>query len=194
MNGDVSYTKRRKIYASHPVNMAGVVVRKFMFSNKKKVIGILFSLSIGGCIFLCTTYMIENLKIHAELSLKSEDGLGSEYRISLRSTSLNDTIPEDEFLDDEDWSEYFEYQNQDSYFVQRYGGICLQQEDGTYAIKYDVYGYDEELLKQLQDFVLEGEIHPPEMESRNQVVVVANMDGQENYTDEWLKFQSGQEH
>lgn len=146
MNGDVSYTKRRKIYAVRPVNMAGVVVRKFMFSNKRKVIGILISLSIGGCIFLCTTYMVENLKIHAELSMKSDDGLGSEYRISLKSTSLNDTIPEtvadkikdmpetadvyatkytlgelklaeDEFLADEDWSEYFEYQNRDSYFV-----------------------------------------------------------------------------
>ena len=243
MNGDVSYAKRRKIYAEHPVNMAGVVVRKFMFSNKRKVIGILLSLSIGGCIFLCTTYMVENLKVHAELSMKSDDGLGSEYRISLRSTSLNDRIPEEaadkiknmpetadvyatkytlgelkltegEFLSDEDWSEYFEYQNQDAYFVQRYGGICLQHEDGTYTIKYDVYGYDEELLKQLEDFVLEGEIRPSEIESGNQVVVTANMDGQgnyyfygkkpgdtitlrvpkqENYTDELLKFQSGQE-
>ena len=244
MNGDVSYTKRRKIYAVRPVNMAGVVVRKFMFSNKRKVIGILISLSIGGCIFLCTTYMVENLKIHAELSMKSDDGLGSEYRISLKSTSLNDTIPEtvadkikdmpetadvyatkytlgelklaeDEFLADEDWSEYFEYQNRDSYFVQRYGGICNQQEDGTYTIKYDVYGYDEGLLKQLEDFVLEGEIRPSEIKSGNQVIVVANMDGQgnyyfygkkpgdtitlrvpkqENYTDDLLKFQSGQEH
>ena len=224
--------------------MAGVVVRKFMFSNKRKVIGILISLSIGGCIFLCMTYMVENLKIHAELSMKSDDGLGSEYRISLRSTSLNDTIPEtaadkikdmpetadvyatkytlgelklaeDEFLADEDWSEYFEYQNRDSYFVQRYGGICNQQEDGTYTIKYDVYGYDEGLLKQLEDFVLEGEIRPSEIKSGNQVIVAANMDGQgnyyfygkkpgdtitlrvpkqENYTDDLLKFQSGQEH
>lgn len=244
MNGDVSYTKRRKIYAVRPINMAGVVVRKFMFSNKRKVIGILISLSIGGCIFLCTTYMVENLKIHAELSMKSDDGLGSEYRISLKSTSLNDTIPEtvadkikdmpetadvyatkytlgelklaeDEFLADEDWREYFEYQNRDSYFVQRYGGICNQQEDGTYTIKYDVYGYDEGLLKQLEDFVLEGEIRPSEIKSGNQVIVAANMDGQgnyyfygkkpgdtitlrvpkqENYTDDLLKFQSGQEH
>ena len=244
MNGDVSYTKRRKIYAVRPVNMAGVVVRKFMFSNKRKVIGILISLSIGGCIFLCTTYMVENLKIHAELPMKSDDGLGSEYRISLKSTSLNDTIPEtvadkikdmpetadvyatkytlgelklaeDEFLADEDWREYFEYQNRDSYFVQRYGGICNQQEDGTYTIKYDVYGYDEGLLKQLEDFVLEGEIRPSEIKSGNQVIVAANMDGQgnyyfygkkpgdtitlrvpkqENYTDDLLKFQSGQEH
>ena len=61
MSGDTSFTKRRKIYALRPVNMAGVVVRKFMFSNKRKVLGILLSLSIGGCIFLCTTYMVENL-------------------------------------------------------------------------------------------------------------------------------------
>lgn len=243
MSGDVSFAKRRRIYAVHPVNMAGIVARKFMFSNKKKVIGILFSLSIGGCIFLCTTYMAENLKIHAELTMKSDDGLGSEYRISLKSTSLNDTIPEaaadnirnmpetanvyatkytlgelklteDEFLADETWDEYFEAQNREPYFVQRYGGICIPHEDGTYRIKYDVYGYDEALLEQLEDFVLEGEIHPSEIESRNQVVVTANMDGQgnyyfydkkpgdtitlrvpkqENYTDELLKFNSGQE-
>lgn len=244
MNGDVSYIRKRKIYALHPVNMAGVVVRKFMFSNKKKMTGILLSLSVGGCIFLCTTYMVENLKVHAEMSLKSDDGLGSEYRISLRSTSLNDTIPEtaaekiknmpetenvyatkytlgelelsrNEFLAEEGWDEYFDYQNRDSYFIQRYGGICVEREDGTYGIKYDVYGYDEGLLEQLEDFILEGEIRPAEMESGNQIIVVANMDGQgnyyfygkhpgdtitlrvpeqEGYTDKLLKFQSGEKY
>ena len=140
MSGDTSFVKRRKIYAMRNVNMANVVVRKFMFANKRKVIGILLSLSIGGCIFLCTTYMVENLKVHAELSLISDDGLGSEYRISLKSDSLKDTIPEavadkiknmpetenvyatkytmgelqiskNEFLSEEEWSDYFKYQN-----------------------------------------------------------------------------------
>ena len=243
MSGDTSFTKRRKIYALRPVNMAGVVVRKFMFSNKRKVLGILLSLSIGGCIFLCTSYMVENLKVHAELSLMSDDGLGSEYRISLKSDSLQDTIPEDvakkiknmpetddvyatkytmgelqlsrnEFLTEEDWSDYFEYQNQDAYFIQRYNGICNQQQDGTYRIKYNVYGYDEAMIEQLNDFILEGEIQPEEIKNGNQVIVTANMDGQgnyyfygkkpgdtitlrvpkqENYTDDLLKFQSGQE-
>lgn len=243
MSGDTSFTKRRKIYALRPVNMAGVVVRKFMFSNKRKVLGILLSLSIGGCIFLCTTYMVENLKVHAELSLMSDDGLGSEYRISLKSDSLQDTIPEEvakkiknmpetddvyatkytmgelqlsrnEFLAEEDWSDYFEYQNQDAYFIQRYNGICNQQQDGTYRIKYNVYGYDEAMIEQLNDFILEGEIQPEEIKNGNQVIVTANMDGQgnyyfygkkpgdtitlrvpkqENYTDDLLKFQSGQE-
>lgn len=243
MSGDTSFTKRRKIYALRPVNMAGVVVRKFMFSNKRKVLGILLSLSIGGCIFLCTNYMIENLKVHAELSLMSDDGLGSEYRISLKSDSLQDTIPEDvakkiknmpetddvyatkytmgelqlsrnEFLAEADWSDYFEYQNQDTYFIQRYNGICNQQQDGTYRIKYNVYGYDEAMIEQLNDFILEGEIHPEKIKNGNQVIVTANMDGQgnyyfygkkpgdtitlrvpkhESYTDDLLKFQSEQE-
>lgn len=243
MSGDTSFIKRRKIYAMRNVNMANVVVRKFMFANKRKVIGILLSLSIGGCIFLCTTYMVENLKVHAELSLMSDDGLGSEYRISLKSDSLKDTIPKavadkiknmsetekvyatkytmgelqlyrNEFLSDEEWSDYFKYQNQEQYFIQRYDGICNQQEDGNYRIKYDVYGYDEAMIKQLQDFILEGEIQPETMKNNNQVIVTANMDGQgnyyfygkkpgdkitlrvpktENYTDELLKFRSGEE-
>ena len=243
MSGDTSFTKRRKIYALRNVNMANVVVRKFMFANKRKVLGILLSLSIGGCIFLCTTYMVENLKVHAELSLMSDDGLGSEYRISLKSDSLKDTIPEavadkiknmpetknvyatkytmgelqlsrNEFLAEEDWRDYFKYQNQEPYFIQRYDGICNQQEDGNYRIKYNVYGYDEAMIEQLQDFILEGEIQPETMKNNNQVIVTANMDGQgnyyfygkkpgdkitlrvprtENYTDELLKFQSGEE-
>lgn len=243
MSGDTSFTRRRKIYALRPVNMAGVVVRKFMFANKRKVISILLSLSIGGCIFLCTTYMIENLKVDAELSLVSDDGLGSEYRISLKSDSLKDMIPADvaekirnmpetddvyatkytmgelqlsrnEFLADENWSDYFKYQDQDPYFVQRYDGICNQQADGSFRIKYNVYGYDEALIEQLDDFILEGEICPEEIKNSNQVIVTANIDGQgnyyfygkgpgdtitlrvpkaENYTDELLKFQDSDE-
>src|SRR5699024_6968902 len=67
---------------------------------------------------------------------------------------------------------------------------------------------------QLNDFILEGEIQPEEIKNGNQVIVTANMDGQgnyyfygkkpgdtitlrvpkqENYTDDLLKFQSGQE-
>lgn len=243
MSGDTSFTKKRKIYALRPVHMAGVVVRKFMFANKRKVLGILLSLSIGGCIFLCTTYMVENLKVHAELSLMSDDGLGSKYRISLKSDSLNDKIPENvtekiktmpktddvyavkytmgelqlsknEFLAEKDWRDYFEYQNQEPYFIQRYNGICNQQKDGTYRVKYNVYGYDEAMLEKLKDFILEGEIWPEKIKSGNQVIVTANMDGQgnyyfygkkpgdritlrvpktENYTDELLKFQSSED-
>ncbi len=206
LSGDISFSRTRRIYARRPVNMAGVVVRKFMFANKWKAAGILLSLSIGGCIFLCTMYMTENLKVHAELSLKSDDGLGSEYRISLKSRSLKDTIPEGtadavknmpetsgvyatrytigelSHIEDEDnnCGTYFQDMNKAPEF-ERFGGICIPQADGAYRIKYDVYGYEEELLEQLGDFVLEGRIDPAKIRDGNQIVAVANRDGQGNY-------------
>lgn len=106
---------------------------------------------------------------------------------------------------------YFQGMNQSPEF-ERFGGICTPQEDGTYRIKYDVYGYEEELLGQLGDFVLEGRIDPEEIQAGNQIVAVANRDGQgnyyfygkkpgdtvrlrvpkmEGYTEDVLKFQSG---
>lgn len=207
MYGDISYTRgKRKIYSLKRYNLIPVVVRKFMFSNKKKVIGILFSLSIGGCIFLCTTYMTENLKIHTEMSMKSDDGLGSEYRISIKSHKQSDIIPESVVgtirkiqglseiyatkytlgeltiqKKDLEWKEYFDEQNKDEDFRQNFGGICVEKEDGTYGIKYDVYGYDEGMLEQLQEYILEGEIVPEELKNGNKIIVVANQDGQGNY-------------
>ncbi|MGN8848214.1 FtsX-like permease family protein [Bariatricus sp. HCP28S3_C2] len=207
MSGDTSFVKsRRKIYSLRNVRLANVVVRKFMFSNKKRVIGILLSLSIGGCIFLCTTYMVENLKVHAEMSMKSDDGLGSEYRVSVKSNVLSDTIPASTVdaikamselsevyatkytlgeltiqAQELEWEKYFNERNADGYFQQQYGGICIDKEDGTYGIKYDVYGYDAGLLEQLQEFILEGEMIPEKLEEGNQIIAVANMDGQGNY-------------
>lgn len=207
MAGDVSFVKRRrKIYSLRNVRLVNVLIHKFMFSNKKKVIGMLLSLSVGGCLFLCTTYMAENLKIHADMSLRSDDGLGSQYKVSVKSNSLSDTIPErtvdtvrqmSELSDvyaskytlgelvikkqELEWDEYFDEQNKDSYFQQQYGGICVEKKDGTYGIKYDVYGYDEAVINQLQDFVLEGEIDFDVLESENQVLAAANQDGQGNY-------------
>ncbi len=80
-----------------------------------------------------------------------------------------------------EWTEYFDEQNRDSYFQRQFGGICVEKEDGTYGIKYDVYGYDTGMLEQLQGFILEGEIIPEKLEAGNQIIAVANQDGQGNY-------------
>ena len=207
MAGDTSFVKkRRKIYSLKTYSLVPVVVRKFMFSNKKKTVGILVSLSIGGCIFLCTTYMVENLKIHTEMSMKSEDGLGFEYRISVKSNTLSDTIPSTVVdtikripglsqvyatkytlgelsiqKQELEWDEYFKEQNQDHYFQKYFGGICVKKEDGNYGIKYGVYGYDIGMLEQLSDYILEGEVIPKKWKKGNQIIAVANKDGQGNY-------------
>lgn len=207
MGGDVLFFRgRRKIYSRRGADLANVVVRKFMFLSKKRAMGIILSLSVGGCIFLCTTYMVENLKVHAEMSLKSDDGLGSEYRISVRSDNLEDTIPKSAVeetraipglsevyaskyilgevsIEKEQltWEEYFDEQNKDSYFMEQYGGICVDKGDERYGIKYGIYGYDTGMLEELKDFLLEGEIEEKDLVKGNKIIAVANMDGQGNY-------------
>lgn len=206
MLGDTSFAKRRRrIRRFSYVSLADVTVQRFFFASKRKAVGILLSLSAGGCLFLCTTYMIENLKIHAEMTLKSDDGLDSVYRISMKSNVLSDMIPEtvmDEIRsvpglervygvkyilgeitvreEELEWKMYFDDMNDDFYFQQTYGGVCVKKEDGAYGIKYDVYGYDEEVIGGLQEFVLEGELDGGGLEE-DEIIAVANEDGQGNY-------------
>ncbi len=203
MDGDTSYVSViRRIH--HQSGLVFVVIRRFMFSNKLKALGIVLSLSLGGCLFFCSSYLTENLKIHADMTLRSDDGLNSEYAVTLKSNDLMDSIsssvvdelrsaPElasvyatkftlgELLIDSSDieWDEFFDEQNRSAEFSSRFGGICVDRGDGITGIKYDVYGYDDEELEQLRDFVLEGQIEPDSMEDR--IILVALMDGQGNY-------------
>lgn len=206
IKGDYFLKKGRKIYSKHYFYLADIVTRKFLFSNKKKVIGILLSLSIGSCIFLCTIYMAENLKVHAEMSMKADDGLNSDYKISIKSKKMSDTIPASivntikkikelseayavKYIlgeitiqkEELEWEEYFDEQNKDPYYQQNFGGICVKKKDGTYGIKYDIYGYDDGMIEKLSEFLLEGKLKKEELKQGNKIIAVANMDAQGNY-------------
>jgi ABC-type antimicrobial peptide transport system permease subunit len=196
----------RRIYSRRKTDLLSIVNRKFMFSGRRRVLGILLSLSIGGSLFLCSTYLIENLKIHAEMSMKSDDGLNSAYKISLMSNDLADTIASSVVSELKDldelknvygtkftlgeitidkseleWPEFFNEQNKNAYYRERFGGILVDNGDDTYSIKYDVYGYDNEEIEHLQDYVLEGEIDADAL-SAGKIILVALMDGQGNYS------------
>lgn len=198
--------KDRKIYSRKRRYMPGVLVRKFMLSRKWRFAATVLSLSLGGSVFLSAEYLTENMKIHAELSLKSDDGLGSAYKVSMNSDRVEERIPaaiaeqlaQNAHLDsvlpvkytlgeitvkkeELTWESYFDEMNRYAFLVQNYGGVCTDGGDGNLKIRYNVYGYEPEMLDELSDFVLEGEIDPERMERENQIVVLANMDGQGNY-------------
>ena len=52
------------------------------------------SMSLGGMMFLGTDYVIRNAKINNELTLKADDGLGSDIQVYEESDCLSDVIPE----------------------------------------------------------------------------------------------------
>lgn len=87
--------RSRKIYSLKTEDMPEVLTKKFMFERKSVFVGILFSLALGGIIFLGTSYMTANTKKNNMLTMKADDGLGSDMLLYEESNDLSQVIPED---------------------------------------------------------------------------------------------------
>ena len=62
----------------------------------------------------------------------------------------------------------------------RYGGVIVQTGEDDYRLKVNIYGYDDAMLAQLGDYLLEGAIDPDAMRREDSVIVKTLVDGQGN--------------
>ena len=204
--------KNRKIYCLHRENLSDILTKKFMFGKISSFFGILFSLSIGGIIFLGATYVTENTKIHNELTFKADDGLGSDIQVFEDSDDLGHMIPayiaeEIRKLPDVEsvntmnymlgeiplydgkliWTSYFAETDPsddlepDPVLMEKYHGMATIEGDDDYKLKVNVYGYDDEMLLELSDYLLEGSIDPDTMRKEDTVIFKTIMGGQGTY-------------
>ena len=204
--------KNRKIYCFHRENLSDILTKKFMFGKISSFFGILFSLSIGGIIFLGATYVTENTKIHNELTFKADDGLGSDIQVFEDSDDLGDMLPE--YMAEEIrkipgveavntmnymlgeiplydgklvWTSYFAETDPsddlepDSLLMEKYHGMATIEGDDDYKLKVNIYGYDDEMLLELSDYLLEGNIDPDAMRKGDTVIFKTIMGGQGTY-------------
>ena len=65
--------------------------------------------------------------------------------------------------------------------MENYNGLALRTGEDDYALKVNIYGYDDAMLESLNDYLLEGEIRPDQMRGDNSVILKTLMDGQGNY-------------
>ncbi len=210
--------RSRKILSLRCQNMTGILSRKFLFERKGTFFGIIISLSLGGVLFLGTTFVVENTRIHNALTFKADDGLASDIQIYEDSHDLSDVIPSDTpgSLDSIDgiasvnpvrytlgeiplengvfkWTSYYpeispeEGFEQDAGIMERYHGIITQQSEKDYRLKTNVYGYSEQMLEELKDYLLEGDIDSQSMLHENTIILKTLMDGQGNYDGIGLK-------
>lgn len=84
--------RSRRIYSLRHGNMIGILSRKFLFERKGTFLGIIVSLSLGAILFLGTTYVIQNARIHNALTFKADDGLASDIQVYEDSHRLSDVI------------------------------------------------------------------------------------------------------
>ena len=204
--------KNRKIYCLHRENLSDILTKKFMFGKISSFFGILFSLSIGGIIFLGATYVTENTKIHNELTFKADDGLGSDIQVFEVSDDLGDMIPG--YMAEEIrkipgveavntmnymlgeiplydgklvWTSYFAETDPsddlkpDPLLMEKYHGMATIEGDDDYKLKVNIYGYDDEMLLELSDYLLEGNIDPDAMRKEDTVIFKTIMGGQGTY-------------
>ena len=204
--------KNRKIYCLHRENLSDILTKKFMFGKISSFFGILFSLSIGGIIFLGATYVTENTKIHNELTFKADDGLGSDIQVFEVSDDLGDMIPG--YMAEEIrkipgveavntmnymlgeiplydgklvWTSYFAETDPsddlkpDPLLMEKYHGMATIEGDDDYKLKVNIYGYDDEMLLELSDYLLEGNIDPDAMRKGDTVIFKTIMGGQGTY-------------
>ena len=204
--------KNRKIYCFHRENLSDILTKKFMFGKISSFFGILFSLSIGGIIFLGATYVTENTKIHNELTFKADDGLGSDIQVFEVSDDLGDMIPG--YMAEEIrkipgveavntmnymlgeiplydgklvWTSYFAETDPsddlkpDPLLMEKYHGMATIEGDDDYKLKVNIYGYDDEMLLELSDYLLEGNIDPDAMRKEDTVIFKTIMGGQGTY-------------
>ena len=204
--------KNRKIYCFHRENLSDILTKKFMFGKISSFFGILFSLSIGGIIFLGATYVTENTKIHNELTFKADDGLGSDIQVFEDSDDLGDMLPG--YMAEEIrkipgveavntmnymlgeiplydgklvWTSYFAETDPsddlepDSLLMEKYHGMATIEGDDDYKLKVNIYGYDDEMLLELSDYLLEGNIDPDAMRKEDTVIFKTIMGGQGTY-------------
>lgn len=85
------------------------------------------------------------------------------------------------------WPEYYgETANDESFppdpqLMKQYNGLAVQVGDDDYKLKANIYGYDDAMLEDMNDYILSGAIDPEQMRRENSVIVKTLMDGQGNY-------------
>ena len=69
----------------------------------------------------------------------------------------------------------------DPELMEKYNGRFVKTGQDDYAVKVNIYGYEDQMLESLEDYVLEGEIDPDQMRKENTVIFKTLMDGQGNH-------------
>lgn len=69
----------------------------------------------------------------------------------------------------------------DPVLMEKYNGIAVQTGEDDYKLKVNIYGYDDGMLEEMNEYLLEGSIDPEKMRKENTVILKTLMGGQGTY-------------
>lgn len=192
----------RRILAEKGNSLLFCVSHRYMTIKRSVFLGILLSLAIGGIIFCSADYAIKETKLENELTMKSDDGLNSDYLISMQTSVFNAGLTEKDikalekikgidsvspvkhflggtFIPEEKYTlkHFFDPENNNQRLKEYFNGICTLEDNGDYLIKGNIYGYGNKMLENLEEYLLEGSIDAQKMEKEKGVIVCLPQNG-----------------
>ena len=87
--------RNRKIVCLKRHNIMGVLSKRFILAKSSTFIGIIISLSLGGVLFICTTYVADNAKQNNMHAMQTDEGLYADINIAIEDDDLGKVIPKD---------------------------------------------------------------------------------------------------
>lgn len=201
-NSNQRLLKDRRILANERGHLLQYVSHRYMILKTWVFVGMLFSLAIGGIVFCGTDYVIQATKQENEMTMKADDGLYSDYFISMQNSTFNQGLSESKiselkcikgidslypvkhflgatFIPSAKYKNkhFFDPANEDERIKDYFNGICTEEENGEYLVKGNIYGYSYEMLNVLNKYLIEGKIYPEIMENENGIILCLPQDG-----------------
>lgn len=170
---------------------------KNIFRNKKAFIMIMFSMSIGGIMIIKTDYSLAGSEVRDESqykelywqgdfmlsvngSIDEENGLKDADIKDIKNINGIDKVETAKILysrmpvkkDDILNMQFYESESKGGYIGKVLNGLLIEdKENDGYLLKQKLKGYNDEMLDELNNYVISGDINKEKMKSENLAVV-----------------------
>ncbi|GAA3657733.1 ABC transporter permease [Asaccharospora irregularis] len=205
--GSSKKSNSSKMYSlGKQLSIINFISLKNILRDKRSFFITILSMSIGSTLFISSDFSSNLKNKNAELKLKSESSITSDYKISEESMDMKDGISVNQInqiknlngissvepfgyycitMDinkkDVNFPHFYDEINKSPYVKDVLGGIFTKQSDSEdYKIKGSLYGYSDESLEKLRPYLKEGNIDKNIMKNSNIALLKIHRDGKGN--------------
>lgn len=199
--------KKRFSWSKVTTAMMPVVLIRYFLQKKGRVAAMILMLSLGGTVFLTSNYIEGEIDRNNILTRRAENGTNADIQIQTETLSLQGIIPEETVKDISSMSEvelaepvstylgamllensqieklwleneYWKYLDDGVKRNEQLFGGSMEDEQGKKVLKTEIYGYDDAMLRDLKDYLIEGSIDS--VKGDNVVILQTVLDGTGN--------------
>lgn len=178
--------KKSRAWSKKTTFIMPIILFRYFGQRKGRVIIMLFMLSLGGAVFLTGSYIEGEINRNNKLTMQADNGTNADVQIQTETLTLEGIIPKEVVenvqnipqvnsaqpvssylgsvsikkpkirngITEEFWENA---DKQDKRIASIFGGSMVKEKESL-ALKTEIYGYEDEMLRDLQNYLIEGDI------------------------------------